>query len=582
MKKTGRGRGVKHIFLLKPFFRKHWPVYVTGVVVLIGVDLLHLAVPRLIGRTVDSFIQSGIFIHYLWQILAVAILIAIFRYVYRECIMGTTRRLEFYLREVLFSHAIRIPLPVFDKQGPGGIMALTTNDITAVRMAIGLGIMLLVDAVIMGAASFFVMVKIINWNLSLWAIAPMFPVLLVATFMGHSVHERFKEVQEKFSSLTEFVQEAFGGSKVIKGFAGEKIWAARFAQISAANVKANLSMARLQAAYVPLTHTLPLLSYALTLYIGGMLVIEGILTIGDLTAFIGYLGLILWPVMGIGYLINTIQRGLASLNRLGEFMTLPAYEDQNEMEKVQPLQEGITVSGLTFRYPGSDILSLRDVTLQIPYGTHVGIVGRAGAGKSTLLKLLLRLYDPPRGAIRFGGREIHEISFSRLRYSLGYVPQDGVLFAKSIAENIAFDGEYPRHEVIEAAGTAAISEDIDGKPDKYGTLLGEKGKSLSGGQQQRIAVARAIIKKPSVILLDDVFSALDYRTQARVLSNLRNFLAGRTAIIVSQRIAAVKDADRIIVLDQGSVVEQGTHRELVSRRGLYYKLYEQQLVDGEL
>jgi ATP-binding cassette subfamily B protein len=579
-KERERGYRMKYIFLLQPFFAKHWPGYLLGVLVLIGVDLLQLVIPRLIGKTVDSFVQQGPFMHYLWQILLVSVLIAIFRYVYRECIMGTTRRLEFYLRDKLLSHALRIPLYVYDTQGPGKIMALTTNDISAVRITVGLGIILLVDAIIMGVASFAVMAKTINWQLSAWAIVPLLPVILAATLMGKTVHERFRGVQEKFSVLTEFAQEVFAGAKVIKGFAAERIWLDRFAGISAANVSANLSMARLQAAYVPVTHTLPLLSYAVTLYIGGSLIIEGTITVGEFAAFIGYLGLVLWPVMGVGYLVNTIQRGTASLRRLGEFVDTPEYEDDGRQQKVM-LQQPIVIQNLTFAYPGSGSPSLKDVSVTIPFGVRVGIVGRPGSGKSTLLKLLLRLYDPPVGAIRIGSREIHEIEFAGLRQAIGYVPQEGNLFSKTIGENIAFSGSYDREQIVAAAKLAAVDEDIDGKPEGYSTIVGEKGKSLSGGQQQRVAVARALIKEPDILLLDDVFSALDYRTQARILSNINNYLKKRTAIIVSQRIAAVKDADIILVFDQGIIVEQGTHTELVGRKGLYFRLYEQQLVDGE-
>ncbi|MCX7780968.1 MAG: ABC transporter ATP-binding protein/permease [Negativicutes bacterium] len=571
---------MKYLYLLKPFFRVHWPVYAAGVLVLICVDLLYLIIPRLIGKTVDSIIQNAYFMHYLWQMLGVAGLIAVLRYVYRECIMGTTRRLEFYLREKLFLHAQRISLSFFDKQGPGKIMALTTNDITAVRMAVGLGIMLLVDAVIMGAASMVIMVRVISWDLALWAISPLFPTLLIATLMGRLVHDRFRNVQEKFSALTEFVQEAFAGVKVIKGFAAESIWTERFQAISGANVEASLAMARLQAAYIPVTHTLPLFSYAITLFIGGNLIIRGAITVGDFAAFIGYLGLILWPVMGIGYLINTIQRGTASLTRLGDFMSIPIYEDEKAAEQCM-LNGYIQISGLTFAYPGSETPSLNGIDLDVPAGVRVGIVGRPGAGKSTLLKLLLRLYDPPAGSIFIDGREIHKISFAALRRSTGYVPQDGMLFSQTIGENIAFDGDYSRDEVIRAAQIAAVNEDIDTKAEGYSRTLNEKGKNLSGGQQQRVAIARAIIKKPSILLLDDVFSALDYRTQSQVLANMNEFLAGRTSIIVSQRIAAVKEADLIIVLDRGRVVERGTHAELVTKRGLYYKLYEQQFADGE-
>lgn len=306
---------------------------------------------------------------------------------------------------------------------------------------------------------------------------------------------------------------------------------------------------------------------------------EGAISVGELTAFIGYLGLILWPVMGVGYLINTIQRGSASLGRVGGFLDTPVSETGG-VSSMQPMQP-IVINNLTFSYPGASEPSLKQITMLVPFGARIGIVGRPGSGKSTLLKLLLKLYSPPDGSIRIGEKDINDIDLAELRQSIGYVPQDGLLFSRTIGENITFSGTYSREQVIEAARMSAVDEDIDTKPDGYSTILSEKGRSLSGGQQQRVAVARALIKNPDILLLDDVFSALDYRTQARVLANMSSFLQNRTAIIVSQRIAAVKEADMIFVFDQGSIVEKGTHEELVESGGLYFKLYQQQFVDGE-
>ncbi len=573
---------IQHAKILLPFFRRRWLLYVAGIVVLIVVDLLQLLIPRLTGRAIDM-LAAGDFglVSVLLSITAVAVVTALLRYLYREFIMGTTRHLEYFLREQLFSHALKLPLSYFDRYGPGRVMALTINDITAVRVAVGLGIMLSVDAVIMGVASLVIMAKVIDWQLTWQSVSPLPFVLLAATRMGRSVHESFKNVQDKFSQLTEFTQETFGGMRVIKGFAAESVAVDRFTVVSRANVAANIRMAKLQAAYVPLTHTSPMLCYAIALFSGGGLIIAGRLTVGDLAAFLGYLGLIIWPVLGLGYLINIVQRGSASLVRLDALMTEQPYEGELPAA-ADPLGVApIAVSNLTFSYPGAAVAALKDLNLAIPAGAVVGIVGRPGAGKSTLLKLLLRLYDPPQDAIYVGDREIHAIDYLTLRQGIGYVPQDGLLFSRPISENIAFDQDRSRGEILDAASAAAVREDIDQKPFGFGTVLGEKGRRLSGGQQQRVAIARALVKQPGVLLLDDVFAPLDYQTQTELLANIKKFSGGRTTLIVSQRVAAVKDADFIVVLEAGCLAEQGTHDALTAAGGLYHTLYEQQLISGE-
>ncbi|HWQ61000.1 MAG TPA: ABC transporter ATP-binding protein, partial [Negativicutes bacterium] len=572
---------LRHIHILKPFFRRQWPRYLLGILILVVVDLLQLAIPRLTGQAIDLLPAAGDSAPLLLSLAALAVVIAAFRYLYRELIMGTTRHLEYYLRAKLFAHTLRLPSGYFDQFGPGRIMALTVNDVTAVRVAVGLGALLLVDALIMGLASFLVMARAVNWQLTWQSILPLPFVIFGTVLMGRPIHERFRTVQEQFSRLTEFTQETFAGARVVKGFAAEQVAIDRFTAVSRDNVAANLAMARLQAAYFPVTHTGPLFCYAIALYGGGRLIVAGTLTVGDLVAFLGYLGLMIWPVTGFSYLVATVQRGSASLARIAAVLAEPAYETGQETTSAQLPGSGIELRRLTFSYPGVGSPALRNISVSIPAGATVGIVGRTGAGKSTLLKLLLRLYDPPADAIFVGGREIHAIDYQTLRQGIGYVPQDSFLFARTIGENIAYDREYPRPVVEAAAGRAAVREAIDEKPYGFGTVLGEKGRRLSGGQQQRVAIARALVKEPAVLLFDDVFSALDYGTQTDLLANMKDFSGGRTAIVVSQRVAAVKDADFIIVLENREVVEQGTHAQLVARGGHYFRLYEQQLVNGE-
>ncbi|EAX46727.1 ABC transporter related [Thermosinus carboxydivorans Nor1] len=566
-----------------PFLRKIWQRYCLGLIFLVIADLLQLYIPRLIGNAIDHLATTDNALNRDLILLGVVTAaIALFRYLYREGIMGSARLLEFYLREQLYRHALRLPMDYYDRHGPAQVMALTTNDISAVRVAVGLGSMLLVDAVIMGVVAFMVMGSHIHWGLTVLAVLPLPVILMIATWMGDTVHRRFRAVQEQFAALTEFSQEILSGLQVIKGFAAEQRAAAKFKTESEKVLAINLAMAKLQAAYIPLTHLAPLASYAVALYVGGLLLIEGTITVGEFTAFIGYLGLIIWPVMGLGYLINIIQRGTASLIRLVNILTERTDECYAEAAVPDLRNSAIEIVNLSFRYRLSEKPALQNFSLIVPPGKMVGIVGPTGAGKSTLLKLLLRLYEPPVGTIYIGGREIHELNCSGLRQAFGYVPQENILFARSVGDNIGFDKAYPRTEIEDAARKAVVKEAIDKKIFGFETLLAERGRVLSGGQQQRISIARALIKKPPVLLLDDIFSALDYQTQAELLANLREIIQGCTTILVSQRVKVVKDADLIVVIDKGCIVEQGTHQELVARNGLYRRLYEQQTDFGDI
>ena len=572
--------------IVREFFAKHWPIYLLGIFFLIVTDLLALLIPWATGRAVDSIgLGNGEVGQSILLIGAVAIAMAILRYLYRECIMGTTRRLEHHLRNKIFHHSLFVPISVYDESGPGKIMALTVNDVTSVRVAVGLGIMLLVDAGIMGLASFAVMFRSIDPMLAILAVAPLPFVFVGTAWLGRIVHIRFRKVQEQFGELTEFAQELFGGVKIVKAFGAESQFSKRFAAVNRENMAANLSLANIQAVYIPVTHVAPLFCYAIALFVGGRMIIQDSLTVGELTAFTGYLGLIIWPVMGLGYLINTVQRGRASYKRIEDFLSTPA-DELEKMEsscsaEIYPLTGAIEINNLTFQYPQAATASLNDVSIRIPAGATVGIVGRTGSGKTTLLRILLRLYPVPDGTVFIDGVDLNQHDFLRLRGDIGYVPQEAALFSMTVADNIAFGGDYQREQIEQAADQAVVQTDIDSRTEGFGTMLGEKGLRLSGGQRQRVAIARALIRNPRILLLDDVFASLDYRTQNLLVDNLREMEAGRTTLIVSQRVAAVEHAKFILVFDAGRIYEKGTHQELISRRGLYYKLYEQQLALGD-
>lgn len=557
-----------------------------GIFFLIAADLLSLFIPRAIGQAVDAIgMGNGQVSRMIIVIGVVAVLMALLRYLYRECIMGTTRRLEHHLRSRLFNHSLLIPISAYEAAGPGKTMALIVNDVNSVRIAVGLGVMLTVDAGIMGLASFIVMFRSIDPMLTLLSVAPLPFVLIAAAVLGRIVHVRFRKVQEQFGELTEFVQELFGGVKVVKAFGAEQQFIDRFAAVNRENMSANLSLARIQSVYMPVSHVVPLLCYAIALFVGGRMIIQGSITVGELIAFNGYLGLIIWPVMGLGYLINAVQRGWASYKRIDGFLSTPAYEtelaDSAADSMLAPIVGEIEIRNLTYQYPQAPTPCLTAVSLKIPAGATVGIVGRTGSGKTTLLRLLLRLYPVQDGTIFIDGIDLNQYDFARLRAAIGYVPQEADLFSMTIAENIAFGREYDRQQIELAASHAALQTDIDSRAEKFGTLLGEKGVRLSGGQRQRVAIARALIRNPVILLLDDVFASLDYRTQKQLVENLREFESGRTTLIVSQRVAAVRHSSVILVFDAGRICEQGTHEDLIAKRGLYYKLYEQQLALGD-
>lgn len=573
--------------------RRHRWRYLAGVAVLVAIDILQLVILRILGDVADAFASQRLTAAYAARqalvLLALAAGISLGRWGWRHLLQGAARLLEAELRRKLFAHLQQMSSGYYVRHRVGDLMAHLTNDVQAVRMAAGQGVVLGVDALFMTTAVVAMMASSADLRLALAAAAPLVLLSVGLTYTGREVHRRFRAVQEGFSRLTEFVEENIGGIRVVKTLAREAQERQRFERIAREQLERNVHLARIWAVMGPMTETAVGISYVVVLLLGGRLVVAGQVSLGSFVAFAGYLGMLVWPLTSIGWLINMVQRGRASLERLAALLAEPP--DVQELPgAVSPasLSGRIEVRHLTFTYPGATRPALVDVSFTVEPGQMVGIVGRTGAGKSTLAQLLLRFYDPPPGTIFYDGLDVRTLKLEALRRQVGYVPQENFLFSVSIAENIAM-GLDPEHEpadvqarVEQAARLAHIHDDVVRFPQGYASLVGERGVALSGGQKQRTAIARALIKDPPILILDDALSAVDAQTEQAILDDLRGVLRTRTAIIISHRLSAVREADQILVLDDGVVVERGTHRELLRQGGLYARMYERQQLEAAL
>ncbi|BDG35282.1 ABC transporter transmembrane domain-containing protein [Saccharococcus caldoxylosilyticus] len=567
------------------FFRQEKKAYLTGIFILIVVAFLETIPPKVIGIVIDH-IKEGtmaktVLVRWMAVLLSVAVVLYILRYWWRILIFGSAVKLARQLRNELYAHFTKMSPSFYQRKRIGDLMAHATNDLQAIQQTAGSGILTLVDSLTLGSFVLATMALTISWKLTIISLLPM-PIMAVATSRyGTILHKRFLKAQEAFSSLNDKVQESISGIRVIKSFGYEQEDVESFRKQSEEVVVKNVAVAKIDALFDPTISLIVGISFFLAVTFGAKMVIAGELTIGELVSFTTYLGLLIWPMLAFGWLFNIVERGRASYDRVRALLA--------EKEEIQEAENAITASPIgdivydirQFTYPNESRPSLENIRFCLRRGQTLGIVGKTGAGKTTLLKLLLREFDQYEGEIRFGSHEISEYTLDALRAAIGYVPQDHFLFSATVRENIAFaKPEASEEEVVKAAKLANIHGDIMQFADGYDTIVGERGVSLSGGQKQRISIARALLMNPEVLILDDSLSAVDAKTEERILSALKENRAGKTTIITAHRLSAIQHADLIVVLDGGRIVQMGTHEQLMRERGWYHDMYERQQLES--
>jgi ATP-binding cassette subfamily B multidrug efflux pump len=563
-----------------------WRILI-GLFALIIVDVLQLFIPRIIKYAIDDLTSGVISPHQLLlygiEVLILSIGIGGFRYVWRYLLLGAARRVEKALRDRLFLHLQTLSFSYFSRTKVGDLMAHATNDIEAVRMSLALGSVFLVDTIILGILTIFFMIYI-HPLLTLYAILPMPLITVITLLFSRVIHQRFEILQRTFALLTERVRESIAGIRVVKAYVQEEAEREKLSRLSQDYIQKNVGVTKVWGIFFPFILFFSNLSMAIVLYLGGKLTIFQSISTGDFVAFMSYLGMLAWPMMALGWAINVIQRGEASMGRLNKiFGEVPEISDPAEAISSGVLKGRIEMRGLTFSPGNGGNPLLRDIHLTVHEGERIVIVGRIGAGKTVLCDLLVRILEPPKGRIFFDGIEIHHIPLKVLRRNIGYVPQETLLFSDTIRENIAFGNlDATEEEIEKAARTTQIYEEVMGFPEGMNTVIGEKGITLSGGQRQRIAIARTLLMNPPIFILDDALSSVDIQTEERILEGLEKFLKGKTSILITHRIAPLQRADRIIVLDEGRVVEMGDHPTLLAKGGIYADLYWQRQLEEEL
>ena len=573
----------KNMRPLLPYLKRYRWGFVAGALCILFSNGAQAGLPRVIGNAAQG-LERGVTQHKLLiftlEVLALAVVRGIFLFLTRWIVIGISRDIEFDLRNDLFAHLETLSYSYYQRMRTGDIMARVTNDLNAVRMLMGPAIMYSANTLVFTVAALWFMLRN-SPKLTMYAFLPLPVVSITIQYFGRRIHERFEKIQAMFSDISARAQENFSGVRVIRAYVQEEAEIAAFEGANEEYVTRSLKLVRLMGMLWPTLELMLGLALVLVLWIGGREVLAGRMQIGAFTAFNIYMMQLTFPIIALGWVVNIFQRGTASLARLNEILQQkPEIEDEAAAQD-RPVQGEIEFRGLNFSYEGKRVLY--DLNLLIPVGSSMAIVGPTGSGKSTLVDLIPRIYDAEPGMVLIDGRPIREFSLASLRKNIGFVPQETFLFSDRIRENIALGVDSSTDEEIHHAADAAnIATDIEGFPERYQTMVGERGITLSGGQKQRTAIARALIRNPCILILDDALSSVDTHTEDKILNHLREVMQGRTTIFISHRVSTVRNADRIAVLHGGRIVELGTHDELLALNGYYSDLYNKQLLEEEL
>ncbi|MQS76361.1 ABC transporter ATP-binding protein [Companilactobacillus halodurans] len=572
---------------LQWFFKRQWRQYLIGVIALILVAICNVIPPKIIGNVVDAVSTNSMTSHYLIinmiVLFFVAILQYLLRFLWQKMIYGSSYVLERDLRSRLFRHFMKMDSTFYKKWRTGDLMAHATNDIDAVRDVAGPGILTFADSLITGTSMILAMGMFINWNLTILAVLPLILLAVMADILGGKIHVAFKKSQAAFSSINNKTQESVVGIKVLKALGQEQADEQDFDKYVQKNIRANKRSYRLDAMFDPLTTLIMGISYTLTIIFGGLAVLNGRITIGQLVSFITYMAELMWPMYAVGSLFNLLERGSASYDRISDLLA-------EKSSLVQPKNAITTVPSGTlkfdidsFRYPDDKKIALRDVHFDLQAGKSLGIVGPTGGGKSTIINLLMRDFDHYQGVIKVGKNDIRDYDLDSYLDKIGYVPQTNFLFSTNVRDNIRFaDIEASSEAVLSASKIADLDGDVKQMVDGYDTQVGELGVSLSGGQKQRLAIARAVLSNPKLLILDDSLSAVDSKTERHIEQRIAKNRQQGTTIIAASRLSSVENADQIIVVSKGTIVEQGTHQELLHQSGWYADTFNLQAKNAEL
>lgn len=577
---------------LKPllkYFRKYKVQYILGILFLLFIDIVQLYIPQILKYFANDY-QRGVLTmksatKYALLTIATGLMVAVARYFWRNFIIGNSMRVDYDLRKDFFWKLTSLSQNFFNTHKTGDLMSLATNDINAVRMTLGQGIIMFIDSTFLLILNLVMMIKTTNVLFASKVLFTIPLIILIVMRFGGVIHSRFKAVQAQYGTITDRAQENFSGIRIIKAFGQEEENAKLFREENQDYYNKNIELAKLQSFFNPFIHVLSNISYMLLLFFGAKEVMAGTMLLGDFIAFNAYLGLMMWPARALGMVIVFMQRGAASMDRLTNiFRTEPEIVDREGAIELDEIKGNIEFKNVSFKYAPELPYALKDISFKIEPGKTLAILGRTGSGKSSIVNVLLRLYDIEEGEILVDGHEVKDVTLDSLRENISYVPQDDFLFSKTVKENIEFHYEHELDdEMIEKyAKIAGVYDDIIEFKDGFGTILGERGVTLSGGQKQRVSIARALAKKKNVLIMDDSLSAVDTQTEEEILKNLNTDEADVSKIIISHRVSTIKDADEILFIEDGAIVERGTHDELVSLGGRYNKLYEDQLLEQKI